>query len=149
MLRTHGSRSFWRLGRLTPPSRGYAISNVNEHKALGEQADSGLDAWIKILGEKMTDRHDSIRDSARAALVAIGEPALPALKQLAQSDDSATATAARKVIAQIGDPRRGGMGRRDAVCPMPWRPHRCAPGPARTPCRSSGFAPPYGEPGEG
>src|SRR5262245_41414805 len=59
----------------------------------------------------MTDRHDSIRESARAALVAIGEPALPTLKQLSEGDDSATATAAKKVIAQI----EGGRGRPPAA----------------------------------
>jgi hypothetical protein len=105
------------LGTVTaqpPGGKGAARKDKATQSTATAKADSGLDAWIKILGEKMTDRHDAIRDSARAALVAIGEPALPALKQLAESDDSATVTAAKKVIAQIDGPRRGGppaMGR--------------------------------------
>src|SRR5205807_1483447 len=65
------------------------------------KSDPAVEAWVKILGEKMTDRHDAVRDSARAALVAIGEPALPALRKLTDSDDGATATAAQRVIEQI------------------------------------------------
>ncbi|MEY4614417.1 MAG: hypothetical protein RL179_2390, partial [Planctomycetota bacterium] len=34
--------------------------------------DKELEAWIKILGEKMTDRNDNIRNSARKALVGMG-----------------------------------------------------------------------------
>src|SRR5260221_146243 len=63
--------------------------------------DPAVEAWVKILGDKMTDRHDTVRDSARAALVAIGKPALPALQRLADSEDGATATAAKKVMARI------------------------------------------------
>src|SRR5260370_30547903 len=63
--------------------------------------DPAVEAWVEILGDKMTDRHDTVRDSVRVALVAIGKPALPALQRLAESDDGATATAAEKVIARI------------------------------------------------
>src|SRR5260370_11572804 len=63
--------------------------------------DPAVEAWVKILGDKMTDRHDTVRDSARAALVSIGKPALPSLQKLADSDDGATATAAKRVMARI------------------------------------------------
>jgi len=63
--------------------------------------DPAVEAWVKILGEKMTDRHDDVRDSARAAIVTIGKPALPVLQKLAESDDGATATAAKKMIERI------------------------------------------------
>ncbi len=63
--------------------------------------DKELDAWIKSLAEKMTDRHDTIRNSARNALISIGSPALPALRQMSQSSDPVTATAAKNVANQI------------------------------------------------
>jgi len=78
------------------------------------KGDSSVDAWVKTLTDKMNDPHDTIRDSARAALVAVGAPALPALKKLAEGNDEAKAVAARKLIAQIeggpGQPGRAGTG---------------------------------------
>ena len=71
------------------------------------QTSSELQAWIKTLTEKMTDRQDSIRDSARSALVSIGRPALPELQKLVDGKDSAAAEAAKQVIARI---ERGGAG---------------------------------------
>src|SRR5262249_44678237 len=65
------------------------------------KADPAVEAWVKLLAEKMTDRHDTIRESARQGLVAVGRPALPILRRLADSDDGAAAEAARKVIARI------------------------------------------------
>jgi hypothetical protein len=70
--------------------------------------DPAVEAWVKTLAEKMTDRHDIIRESARQALIAVGRPAVPTLRKLAEGDDGATAEAARKVIARIEhgpDPR--------------------------------------------
>ncbi len=83
--------------------------------------DPTVDAWVKVLAERMTDRHDTVRESARAGLVALGRHALPALRKLAESEDTATATAARHVIARIehrgpeGRPGGPGFGR-----PGPW-----------------------------
>jgi Spy/CpxP family protein refolding chaperone len=76
------------------------------------KASPELEAWIKTLTEKMTDRQDSIRDSARAALVSIGRPALPELQKLADGKDAATAEAAKQVIARIerGGRNTGGPG---------------------------------------
>src|SRR5437764_289103 len=65
------------------------------------KADPAVESWVKLLAEKMTDRHDTIRESARQALVAIGRPAVPMLRKMAEGDDGATAEAARKVIARI------------------------------------------------
>lgn len=73
------------------------------------RADKDVEAWVKVLAEKITDRHDSVRDSARGALVAIGEPALPTLRKLADGEDGAAAEAARHVIGQI-EQGRGGPG---------------------------------------
>jgi hypothetical protein len=68
-----------------------------------EQAktDEDVEAWVQMLLKRITDRHDTIRESARAALVAVGKPAMPALEKLAKGDDSATASAARSVIMHI------------------------------------------------
>jgi hypothetical protein len=69
--------------------------------------DPQVEAWIKTLTDKMTDPHDTIRDSARAGIVAAGRDALPILRRYADSDDGAKATAARKLIEAIerGGPR--------------------------------------------
>lgn len=63
--------------------------------------DPAVEAWAKTLIEKMNDRHDTIRESARAGLVAVGRPALPLLRPIADGDDGALATAATKVIERI------------------------------------------------
>ena len=67
----------------------------------GERSDPAVDAWVRVLIEKITDPHDTIRDSARGALVGVGRPALPALERLADGNDGAKAVAAKKVIAMI------------------------------------------------
>ena len=64
--------------------------------------DKELEAWIKILAEKMTDRNDDIRNSARRALVSVGPAAMFSLKEMTESKDAATAVAARHVMMEIG-----------------------------------------------
>jgi hypothetical protein len=64
--------------------------------------DKELEAWIKILAEKMTDRNDDIRNSARRALVSMGPAAIYSLKEMTESKDAATAVAARNVMMEIG-----------------------------------------------
>lgn len=72
-----------------------------ERKGPGSKSDPVVDAWVKVLLDKITDPHDTVRDSARGALVNVGPPALPALQALADGNDSAKAVAARKVIGAI------------------------------------------------
>jgi len=64
--------------------------------------DKELESWIKILAEKMTDRNDDIRNSARRGLVSVGPAAMFSLKEMAESKDAATALAARNVMMEIG-----------------------------------------------
>ena len=64
--------------------------------------DKELEAWIKILADKMTDRNDDIRNSARRALVSMGPGAMYSLRELTESKDAATAVAARNVMMEIG-----------------------------------------------
>ena len=64
--------------------------------------DKELEAWIKILAEKMTDRNDNIRNSARRALVSVGPDAMFSLKEMTESKDAATAVAARNIMMEIG-----------------------------------------------
>jgi hypothetical protein len=64
--------------------------------------DKELEAWIKVLAEKMTDRNDDIRNSARRALVSMGPAAIYSLKEMTESKDAATAVAARNVMMEIG-----------------------------------------------
>src|SRR5262245_18480838 len=59
----------------------------------GPRIDPAVEVWIKTLAEKITDRHDTIRDSAREGLVAVGRAALPTLRKLAEGDDGVTAEA--------------------------------------------------------
>jgi len=79
-----------------------------------EKADPQVEAWVKTLTDKMNDPHDAIRESARAALVAVGGPALPALRQMVGGND-AKAFTARRLVQQIerstaGFPGGGGFG---------------------------------------
>lgn len=82
------------------------------------KADAVVDAWLAVLLTKITDPHDTVRDSARGAVVSVGPAALPALQKLADGDDPAKAVAARKLIGTIhhghggpgGQPGRPGMG---------------------------------------
>ena len=80
-----------------------------DRKGGPERPDPAVEAWLKVLTEKMADPHDTVRDSARAALVAVGREAVPALEVVADGTDPARATAARRVIAQI-DRGRGPDG---------------------------------------
>ena len=64
--------------------------------------DKELESWIKILADKMTDRNDDIRNSARRALVSMGPAAMFSLKEMTESKDAATAVAARNVMMEIG-----------------------------------------------
>ncbi|MDY3553861.1 hypothetical protein R5W24_002975 [Gemmata sp. JC717] len=80
------------------------------------KSDAVVDAWVATLLSKITDPHDTVRDSARGALVAVGPAALPALQKLADGDDPAKAVAARKLIGAIhgrgpGGPAAGPGGR--------------------------------------
>ncbi|HEY1191632.1 MAG TPA: hypothetical protein VGE74_28625, partial [Gemmata sp.] len=77
----------------------------------GPKADPVVDAWVAILVSKITDPHDTVRDSARGALVGVGPAAIPALQKLADGDDPAKAVAARKLIAAIGGRGPGAPGR--------------------------------------
>ena len=80
--------------------------------------DAVVDAWLAVLLTKITDPHDTVRDSARGAIVSVGPAAIPALQKLADGDDPAKAVAARKLIGTIhhghggpgGQPGRPGMG---------------------------------------
>jgi hypothetical protein len=74
----------------------------------GPKVDATVEAWVRVLTERITDPHDTVRDSARGAVVAVGRPALPALRRLADGDDPAKAVAARKLIAAIEDSRGRG-----------------------------------------
>ncbi len=103
-----------------------------------EKADAAVEAWLKVLVEKMNDPHDVVRESARAGIVSIGRPAIPMLHKLSESDDSAKATAARKLIGMIEQSsQRGGF-----------------PGGPMGPGRGPGFGPigpggPFGPGGPG
>ena len=102
-----------------PPSIGKDDKkNPGDKKAPPKDApakpDPAVDAWVKVLTEKIADKNNAVRDSAGAALVALGPVALPALKKLADGDDKASASAAKGLIAKIDNtPQRGpgGQGR--------------------------------------
>lgn len=77
----------------------------------GRGGDQSVEGWLRTLAERITDPHDTIRDSARAGLVAAGKRAVPLLERLADSGDDARATAARKVLEEIErQGRRGPLG---------------------------------------
>jgi hypothetical protein len=74
------------------------------------KSDAVVDAWLAVLLTKITDPHDTVRDSARGAVVAVGPVAIPALQKLADGDDPAKAVAARKLIGAIMGHGHGGPG---------------------------------------
>ena len=91
---------------------------VEDRKGPPPKPDAVVDAWLAVLLTKITDPHDTVRDSARGAVVSVGPAAIPALQKLADGDDPAKAVAARKLIGTIhhghggpgGQPGRPGMG---------------------------------------
>ncbi|HJZ59296.1 MAG TPA: hypothetical protein VKE74_30405 [Gemmataceae bacterium] len=129
----------------------------------GERIDPAVDAWLKVLVEKMNDPHDTVRDSARAAIIAIGPQALPTLRRLADGDDGAKAVAARKLMAAIehqhGLDSASGTGTPSGPGPIgpggppgfgPGGPGPMGPGPGRPSGPPGTSSPPsYGPPGPG
>ncbi len=134
----------------------------------GAKSDAVVDAWLKVLIDKITDPHDTVRDSARGAIVAVGPPAIPALQKLVDGNDPAKAVAAQKLINAIqgrgpgqpgpGQPGRPGMGfgmggmGGPGMGPMggPGGAPGMNPGPARPDDRGrgpGGFGPPGMGPG--
>jgi hypothetical protein len=120
------------------------------------KADAAVEAWVKVLIEKIADPHDTVRESARTALVHIGPQAIPALRQLAEGSDNVKAVAARNVIGMIergNQPGRGfggqpgfpggGFGGQPGFPGGPGQPAE-RPGPGREP--APGERP--GQPGE-
>jgi hypothetical protein len=104
-------------GRDGPPNRERPREEPRRDQPRGEpRGGSHVEQWTRMLAEHMIDPHDSVRDSARAGLVAMGEKALPMLRNLANGPDDARATAAKKVIEAIerGN-RRPGSGSPDRV----------------------------------
>jgi len=96
------------------PGRGFKgkFGPRDDRDKAPSRVDREVEEWVRMLAEKIADRHDEIRDSARAALAAVGPAALPTLRRLADGPDGATATAARKVIARIehhGPPGPAGL----------------------------------------
>jgi len=85
-----------------PPREGRGEGRDGRPGMRGEaRVDPAVTAWVKILVDKITDPHDEIRDSARAALVAVGRPALATLQPIVTGSDGAKATAARKLVDAI------------------------------------------------
>ena len=113
-------------GRREGPPRE-SLSKKEEPKK-----DPNIDAWADTLVSRIADRSDTIRDSARAGLVALGHAALPALKKAAEGSDLPTAEAARKVIGRIehkGGPGAFGPGRPNHIGPgTPGGPGAFRPG---------------------
>ncbi len=110
------------------------------------KVDPQVEAWVKTLTDKMNDPHDAIRDSARAGLIAIGPPALPALRRLADGNDAKAYTATR-LVQQIeraaAVPGVGGFG------VYPGQPGVFSPQPAPPDGRRPGIGVPDGAPRPG
>jgi hypothetical protein len=74
--------------------------------------DPVVEAWVKLLAERIADANKVVRDSSQQALVAVGKPAIPALKALAASTDAATSAEAKRVLERIErQAARGEAGR--------------------------------------
>ena len=101
--RQHGPAPFHK-GPMPPMMPPFAFKKVEP-----VAPDKEVEAWIKVLAEKMTDRHDQIRESSRKALVDLGGSAIIPLRELTKSSDSATATAAKNVLKRIEGPSHNFM----------------------------------------
>jgi len=74
--------------------------------------DGAVSEWVQVLVGRMGEKNEIVRRSVERALVAVGEPALPALEKVSKSGDRMKAATARRVMEQIRNPRRrGGVGR--------------------------------------
>ncbi len=123
---------------------------ADEKKGPAPKPDAVVEAWLKTLLDKITDPHDTVRDSARGAVVAVGPAALPALQKLAEGDDAAKAVAARKLIGAIagrgpgqgGQPNQPGQPGRPGFSGFPGLPGGMGPmGPMGFPGGQPGMNP--------
>lgn len=116
-------RPIWKLLPALGLCAGLGLSSAHAQPPMGRpggapmgerradpKPDAQVDAWVKTLTDKMNDPHDSIRDSSRAGIISVGRAALPSLKKLAEGDDGAKATAARRLIDAIEHRPMPGMG---------------------------------------
>lgn len=74
--------------------------------------DEALEAWIKSLTEKIAVENETIRRSVQAAVVAVGQPAIPHLQKVAKSEGKASEEAQRLIsrIERAGQRRQPGGG---------------------------------------
>ena len=84
-----------------------------EKDAPASPADASVQKWVAMLSTRIADSNKTIRKSVQAALVAVGQQALPQLMGLAEGGEGAVAAEARKVIQRIKN--RGARGRRDGA----------------------------------
>jgi len=89
------------------------VAVAQESKATKGAADPVQD-WVKVLVARMDSKNETVRTSVGRALVSVGKPALPALQKVGKGNDAKKAGAAKRIIAQIENPRRnrGGQGGR-------------------------------------
>ncbi len=115
-------RPIWKLLPALGLCAGFGVSNAHAQPPMGRpggnpmerradaKPDAQVDAWVKTLTDKMNDPHDTIRDSSRAGIISVGRAALPTLKKLADGDDGAKSTAAKRLMEAIErGPMPGGM----------------------------------------
>ena len=95
-----------------PKSAPETKEKPQEEKA-APALDSAVEAWIQVLVKRLGNQNTKINSSATRALVTLGKDAVPTLKKIADSGDSAQAKAAKEALAQIerGNRRRGGNRR--------------------------------------
>ncbi len=116
-------RTNWKLLPAIGLCAGFGVSSAHAQPPMGRpggapmgernadpKPDAQVDAWVKTLTDKMNDPHDAIRDSSRAGIISVGRAALPTLKKLADGDDGAKSTAAKRLMEAIERGPMPGMG---------------------------------------
>jgi hypothetical protein len=86
--------------------------NPQKESALDKSVapDPAVETWVQELVTKATDKNKTISDTAALAIVGVGNPALPALKKLAEGTDRDLAATAQGLIGRIENAARFGFG---------------------------------------
>jgi Spy/CpxP family protein refolding chaperone len=78
-----------------------------QEKAVGANKEDAVSLWVDVLVARLGEKNEVVVRSIDQALVAVGTPAIPALKKVAAGKDTGSATRATSLIERIENPRAG------------------------------------------
>lgn len=95
------------IGLSQEPTRPVAPPAADAPKAT-EGSDAAVDAWMKMLTEKIAAENPTIRRSVQAAVLSVGAPAIPHLKKVAAGEGEAAGEAQRLITRIERGPQNRG-----------------------------------------